>query len=132
MIRKTFRLLLFLALVFTGFTTQAQEDGPITMGLDVDFKNPQEYTLGPIRVEGADNYDHNAVRLIAGLRQGSQITVPGEKITKAVKNLWEEGIFSDVEIYAEKEVAGVLYLVIKLAPRPNYHDSDSQGFHVVK
>lgn len=118
MTRKTFRLLLFLALVFTGFTTQAQEDGPITMGLDVDFKNPQEYTLGPIRVEGADNYDHNAIRLIAGLRQGSQITVPGEKITKAVKNLWEEGIFSDVEIYAEKEVAGVLYLVIKLAPRP--------------
>ena len=118
MTRKTFRLLLFLALVLTGYTAQAQEDGPITMGLDVDFKNPQEYTLGPIRVEGADNYDHNAIRLIAGLRQGSEITVPGEKITKAVKNLWEEGIFSDVEIYAEKEVAGVLYLVIKLAPRP--------------
>ena len=98
---------------------EAFAQGPVTLGgLNIDYKNPQKYTLGPIRVEGADNFDHNAIRLIAGLRQGSEITVPGEKITKAVKNLWDEGIFSDVEIVAEKEVAGVLYLVIKLAPRP--------------
>lgn len=86
--------------------------------MNFDFKSPKEYEIGPIRVEGADNFDHNAIRLIAGLRQGSKIMIPGEKITKAVKNLWDEGIFSDVEISAEKEVAGVIYLVIKLTPRP--------------
>jgi outer membrane protein insertion porin family len=121
----TFRLLLTTVLLLFPFLGSAQigvvsngEDGPVGSGLFIDYKNPQTYTLGPIRIEGADNYDHNAIRLIAGLRQGSEITIPGEKITKAVKNLWDEGLFSDVEIMAEKEVAGVLYLVIKLAPRP--------------
>lgn len=90
----------------------------VSVGMDYDFKSPKEYEIGPIRIEGADNFDHNAIRLIAGLRQGAKIMIPGEQITKAVKNLWEEGIFSDVEISAEKEVAGVIYLVIKLRPRP--------------
>lgn len=94
-------------------------DGPISIGgVDVDFLRPQTYELGPIRVEGADNFDHNAIKLLAGLRQGQQITIPGEQISKAINNLWNEGLFSDVEIIAEKEVAGVLYLVIRIAPRP--------------
>ncbi|MDB2479341.1 outer membrane protein assembly factor BamA [Crocinitomicaceae bacterium] len=86
-------------------------------GMDIDFKRPQTYEIGPIRIEGADNYDHNAIKLLAGLRQGQQITLPGEDISKAIKNLWNEGIFSDVEIRADKEVAGVIYLVIRVAPR---------------
>jgi outer membrane protein insertion porin family len=56
--------------------------------------------------------------LIAGLRQGQNINIPGEKISKAIQNLWNEGIFSDVEIYADKEVAGIIYLVIAVTPRP--------------
>ncbi|MDA8648325.1 outer membrane protein assembly factor BamA, partial [bacterium] len=94
--RTTLRLLLVCATLLPLTALAQPVDGPVTIGLNIDYKTPQEYTLGPIRVEGADNYDHNAIRLIAGLRQGSQITLPGEKITKAVKNLWGEGIFSDV------------------------------------
>lgn len=93
--------------------------GPISIGsLDIDYANPKQYELGPIRVEGADNFDHQAIKLIAGLRQGQKITIPGEQISKAIKNLWAEGLFSDVEILAEKEVAGVIYLTIKVQPRP--------------
>ncbi|MBL4862931.1 MAG: outer membrane protein assembly factor BamA [Crocinitomicaceae bacterium] len=93
---------------------------PITIGggIDIDYTRPKVYEIGPIRVEGADNYDHNAIKLLAGLRQGQSITIPGELASKAVKNLWDEGIFSDVELIAEKEIAGVLYMVIKVAPRP--------------
>ena len=94
--------------------------GPIAIGggLSIDFKAPKKYEVGPIRVEGADNYDHNAIKLIAGLRQGETITIPGEQITKAIKNLWNEELFSNVEISAEKEIAGVIYLVINVSPRP--------------
>ncbi len=95
-------------------TSQVTELG----GPDINYVTPQQYELGPIRVLGADNYDHNAIKLIAGLRSGQTITVPGDQITKAINNLWNEGIFSDVEIAAEKEIAGVLYLVIKVKPRP--------------
>ncbi len=87
-------------------------------GLDFNYKNTQKYTLGTIRVDGADNFDHQAIKLIAGLKQGEQITIPSDRITNAIKNLWNEGLFSQVSIDAEKEVAGVIYLVIKLTPRP--------------
>lgn len=87
-------------------------------GLNFDYKNTEKYTLGPIRIEGADNFDHQAIKLIAGLKQGESITIPSDRITNAIKNLWNEGLFSQVSIEAEKEVAGVIYLVIKLAPRP--------------
>ena len=105
-------------IVFFLLSAGASFAQPVTIGgINIDYKSPKTYEIGPIRVEGADNYDHNAIRLLAGLRQGQSITIPGEKITKAVKNLWDEGLFSNVEIQAEKEVAGVLYLVIQLKPR---------------
>jgi len=104
-----------LLILFPGFG----QDGPTSLGnLDIDYKAPKQYELGPIRVEGADNYDHQAIKLIAGLKQGQTIYIPGDQISKAIKNLWNEGLFSDVEIYAEKEIAGVIYLTIKVAPRP--------------
>lgn len=94
-------------------------NGPVSLGgPDINYRSPQQYEIGPIRVEGADNYDHQAIKLIAGLRQGQKIYIPGDQISKAIKNLWAEGLFSDVEIMADKEVAGVIYLVIKVQPRP--------------
>lgn len=94
--------------------------GGLTIGGSEGFtyEKPQTYTLGPIRVDGADNFDPQAIKLIAGLRQGQEIELPGEQITKAIKNLWDEGLFSSVSIVMEKEVAGVAYLAIQLTPRP--------------
>lgn len=116
-------LLVLISLFFIGgLNVQAQiisnDDGENVGGIKIDYLRPQSYELGPIRVDGAENYDHNAIKLIAGLRQGATITVPGQDISDAIKNLWNEGLFSDVEIYAQKEVAGVLYLVIRVKPRP--------------
>jgi outer membrane protein insertion porin family len=115
-------LLNSIALVFllwSGMSVAQNDTTEIKQGeVRFDYKTPQKFELGPIRVEGADNFDHNAIRLISGLRQGQQITVPGQDITKAITNLWKEGLFSDVEILAEKDVAGVLYLVIQVVPRP--------------
>ena len=112
------RFILFIAICLSGLPLFSQEE-PFSIGnLQVDFKNPLEYELGPIRIEGADNFDHQAIKLIAGLKQGQKITIPGDQISKAIRNLWKEEIFSDVEIYAEKEVAGVIYLTIKVTTRP--------------
>lgn len=85
---------------------------------DFSYETPQKYQLGAIRVDGADNFDPQAIKLIAGLRPGQEITLPGDQVTKAIQNLWNEGLFSSVSIEVEKEVAGVVYMVIKLTPRP--------------
>jgi outer membrane protein insertion porin family len=92
---------------------------PISIGdLEINYENPRQYEIGPIQVVGAENFDHQAIKLIAGLKQGQTITIPGIQIAQAIKNLWNEGLFSDVEILADKEVAGVIYLTIKLTTRP--------------
>ena len=123
---KIFKRSLFVLLfTLSSFVNAQIEDsikvntGPTPIGSTTfDYSAPQQYELGPIRVEGADNFDHQAIQLIAGLKQGQSIMIPGDKISKAIKNLWNEGLFSDVEIYADKEVAGVVYLVISVTPRP--------------
>lgn len=97
----------------------AQENGTLSIGNTLpDFKSPKQYELGTITVEGADNFDHQAIKLIAGLKQGQRITIPGQQISKAIKNLWNEGLFSDIGIFIEKEIAGVVFLSIKVIPRP--------------
>lgn len=84
----------------------------------LDYENPKEYEIGPIRVNGADNFDHQAIKLIAGFRQGDKITIPGEEMTKAIRNLWDEGLFSNVELKLDKVVGNVAYISINLKPRP--------------
>ncbi len=106
------------------------QDGPKQLGnLDISYKNPQEFQVGPIRVLGADNFDHQAIRLIAGIRQGEKIQIPGQIITNAINNLWEEGLFSKVNIYAEKEIKGIIYLVIELSPRPKLSKFKFKGIN---
>jgi outer membrane protein insertion porin family len=90
----------------------------ITVGdIDFSYSQPKEYELGPIRVTGADNFDHQAIKLIAGLRQGQKIILPSNDISNAIKNLWNEEIFSNVAIYVTKEIAGVVYLTIAVEAR---------------
>ncbi|MEY4286345.1 MAG: outer membrane protein assembly factor BamA, partial [Bacteroidota bacterium] len=109
--------LFFFLLMFGASLVYAQT--PNSLGaLEFDYANPQTFEIGPVRVVGADNYDHQAIKLIAGLRTGQKITLPSQQINKAIQNLWAEGLFSDIAIYAEKELAGIVYLVIELSPRP--------------
>ena len=90
----------------------------ITVGdIDFSYSQPKEYELGPIRVIGADNFDHQAIKLIAGLRQGQKIILPSNDISNAIKNLCKEEIFSNVAIYVTKEIAGVVYLTIAVEAR---------------
>lgn len=112
--KKLFSLLIIL----TSFLVKGQNNPSSLGGIDFSYQNPKQYEIGPIRVEGAENFDHQAIKLIAGLRQGQKITLPGEQINKAIKSLWAEGLFSNISIYAEKEIAGVVYLVIDLTTRP--------------
>jgi len=115
---RYFSLFIFLTLAITAGAQV--ENSPLTIGseIEVDFKAPKKYEIGGIRVEGADNFDHNAIKLIAGLKQGQTVDIPGEQLSKAIRNLWKEELFSGVELFIEKEVVGVVYLVIKISPRP--------------
>ena len=83
-----------------------------------DYSNPQEYEIGGIMVEGANNLNDNTLIAITNLSIGEKIKVPGDEITKAITKLWEQGLFSDANIVIEKIVGNTVFLKIKLAENP--------------
>ena len=84
-----------------------------------DYKlSPREYNLGGISIEGAVFIDHEVIIQKSGLQRGEKIAVPSDKISKAISNLWDQGLFSEVAILKEKTQGNTIFLKIKLKERP--------------
>lgn len=107
-LNKVLLLPLFVVFQFTGFSQV------------VDFLNPQKHTIARTDVIGVDHLNHDAIVLISGLNPGKEITVPGDDITQAIKKLWEQDLFSDVEVGYNKidNITGDIFLYIKLQDLP--------------
>lgn len=88
---------------------------------------PKKYEIGGITVEGVKNYEDYVLIGLSGLSVGQTITVPGEEITQAIKRYWRHGLFSNVQITAEKIEDNKIFLKIKLAQRPRISDVNYNG-----
>ena len=91
----------------------AQIDMPL-----FDYKEKTTYNIGGIKITGAESRDRNAIKSIVGLREGKEITIPGDDIPKAVKALWKLRLFEDVQIISEKVEDDLIFLEIILVERP--------------
>src|SRR6056297_1480612 len=83
-----------------------------------DYSNPKEYVIGGIQVTGIQHLDQSVIVHLFGLQVGDTISVPGEKITNAIEKLWEQGLFSDVKIAADRIVGDQIFLNLILKERP--------------
>lgn len=88
-------------------------EGPV-----MDHAFPREYEIGGITVSGAETTDANAVKMFSGLQVGEKITVPGERITQSLRNIWEQKLFSDVRIEAAEVRGSTIFLHIIVTERP--------------
>ena len=84
----------------------------------IDYANPKKYEIAEITIGGIKYLNHNALVQLSGLRVGQEINIPGDAITKAIRNLWKQGLFSDVKIYQTKIENKKVYLEIFLQERP--------------
>lgn len=78
----------------------------------------RSYTIGGIRVEGVQNFDTEVLLMLAGLKVGDAIDLPGEVLTKAVRSLWKQGLFGDVVIEVERYESNTVFLKVVLQERP--------------
>lgn len=85
--------------------------------LEVDYRVPKEFTVGGITVSGAKNLDSKAIILFSGLSVGETITIPGEEISKAIKNLWKQKLFENIQIKASEIKGSEIFLNIQLSER---------------
>ena len=88
---------------------------------------PKKYEIADIKVEGAQNYEDYVIVGLSGLSKGQTITVPGDEITQACKRYWRHGLFSDVEITADKIEGDQIWLTIHLTMRPRVSDIRYNG-----
>lgn len=104
--------LLALPLLSISQTIISQED------IRIDYNNPREYEIGGITITGVQYLDHNIVLMVTQLEVGKKIMVPGEDITKAIENLWKQGLFQDVKITATSIQGNLIFLDIELQEKP--------------
>ncbi|MEI7594797.1 MAG: outer membrane protein assembly factor BamA [Bacteroidota bacterium] len=109
-------IIIILAFLFSNYIVKAQIS--LSDNYKVDYTNPQEFEIGGITVTGAQFLDNNALTLISGLSVGEKIKVPSDKISKAINNLWKQGLFSDVSIKITKIYNGLIFFDISLKERP--------------
>ncbi|MGB1248094.1 MAG: BamA/OMP85 family outer membrane protein, partial [Chitinophagales bacterium] len=86
--------------------------------INVDYTAPQDYEIGGIQIEGTEHLDKKVLISISGLRVGDIISLPGDDIAKAIKNLWNQKLFTDVSVEVENTIGSVVFLVIKLEELP--------------
>jgi len=111
--------LILLLLLLLGLSSNLQSQVTIDPALEaLDYANPRRYTIGEISITGTTNLDHTALIAISGLELGQEITVPGDAISNALKKLWEQELFTDIELSATKVVGDKIFLNIDLEERP--------------
>ncbi len=114
--------LLLLVFTFTALLSNAQDIPTDTIKItdsipkkkrslaDVNFRKVNTYVLGGISVKGNQQFTEQSITIFSELVVGQPIKIPGDKLTSAIKKLWNSKLFSNVEVYVSKIVENTVYL----------------------
>ena len=105
----------FLSIIFS-YNTLAQEQN-----------NSNKKIIGEITVSGNTTFSPITIITYSGLSEGDEVSIPGEKISSAIKKLWESDLFSSVEVYKIEEVDNVVDLEIRLIDLPELSELEITG-----
>lgn len=123
------KLFLFCLTFLTGILSlqnvAAQETGGIRIE-DPTSLDPLEFEIREIVVSGLVTGRESFVISNSGLRVGERISIPGEEISNAIRQLYRSGIFSDVEIGYER-VSGGVRIEIRVEEEPRLQRYEITG-----
>ena len=111
--RTLFYIALFIVLLPVLGWSQGQPQLPAA-----NYQSPEEFEIGGIRVEGTEFLDEKVLVSLTGLRIGQQVTIPGDDITRAIRKLWDQRLFTDVAIRIDKKLGSTVFLIIEVQERP--------------
>lgn len=93
----------------------------------LNYQKPEKYTIGAVQVSGVNYLDPNIVKLFTGLYVGQTISVPGDEITQAIENLWEQKLFTNVQVQILSIAEGKIYLNFVLTENPRLFEFVIRG-----
>ncbi|MDE5674021.1 MAG: outer membrane protein assembly factor BamA, partial [Muribaculaceae bacterium] len=88
---------------------------------------PKVYEIAGIRVEGINHVDDYIIIAHSGLSVGEKVEVPGDALTNATKRLWNQRLYSKVQIFAEKALGNKIWIVISLRQQPRMSEMRFNG-----
>ncbi len=119
------RFLLIIFLLISGTSAMAQfgrtnpSSGIKSAETDeFSYLNPKEYVIGGTTVSGAEFLDKDVLITISKLTKGERIMVPGDATSNAIKNLWAQGLFDDVQLNITAVKEDSIFFDIHVVERP--------------
>lgn len=87
--------------------------------LDATLNTSAEWLeIGGISVAGATTTHPMAIVMMSGLKIGQRIQASGPSIQKAIRTLWQQQLFSDIQIVETDRKGDILFLQIRLVEMP--------------
>ncbi|XRG95503.1 POTRA domain-containing protein [Salinimicrobium sp. TIG7-5_MAKvit] len=114
------RRIIALVAICLSYTTLSQAQ-------DLPLANGKEYTIGEITVTGTTSYSEQTVIAYAGLRSGEKIFIPGDRISKVIRKLWESNLFSDINIFVTSIEGDTANLELEIQEVPVLSEVRLQG-----
>lgn len=115
MVRKV--ILSFIITFFCLCRVMAQSADTLSQP-EVYYSSPKTYVVGGIEVSGiGEQYDPETLVQLSGLQVGSEIKIPGDAITKAIRRLYGQGLFSDVSFAIDRYEGNKVFLILHLTER---------------
>lgn len=101
--RRIIRGIVSICLLLLTSASFAQEPvtsvDPALLALQ-NSKIPKEYIIRSVHVTGLTTLDSAIVVSISGLQPGDKVMIPGgDAFSRAINNLWNQKLFSDVQVY---------------------------------
>ncbi len=117
-------------IAFLSASTQAQntisKDSTATSNV-ISYEKGKQYFLGGITVTGLQKFSEQTIRVYTGLVDGQPIKLPGDKLTSAIKKLYESKQFSEVDVYLSKKDGETVYLLFDVTELPQLTDIAISG-----
>lgn len=109
---------LFLLCLVGTLSANAQGSG-LSSFRGADPNRPKEYELAGITVSGAQYLDQDLLISVSGLIIGQKIHIPSDEgVSRAVRALWKQDLFSNIEITVAKIIDDKIFLNITVEERP--------------
>lgn len=130
---KSISTVVVLIALFFSFSTNAQTQQNDTIKKNnFSFERGKEYILGGISVTGLKKFSEETVKVFTGLRNGQTIKLPGDKLTSAIKKLYESKQFSNVDVYLSRIDGNTVYLQFDVQELPQLNQVKIAGIRKSK
>src|ERR1700749_2382821 len=118
---KVLFVLLFSIISTAALAQVNSQRGFIKSNIPADslsYLEPKDYVVGGVTISGTKNLDKDVLLTISKLNKGDHITLPGEAKANVIKNMYQQGLFEDVQLNITKINLDTISLEIAVTELP--------------